>query len=64
MLNVYEQLEVGEEGYDAGARILVDFFKEQLQQFRTPELSELGQRIIDLAMDDASLQEYAEILPQ
>ncbi|MFW6338059.1 MAG: DUF4914 family protein [Alkalispirochaetaceae bacterium] len=64
LLNVYEQLEVGEEGYDAGARILVDFFKEELKQYQTEELSDLGRRIIDLAMNDATVQEYADILRQ
>jgi hypothetical protein len=42
----------------------VDFFKEELKQFQTEELSDLGRRIIDLAMNDATLREYAKILQQ
>ena len=37
-LQVYRQTEVGIEGYDAGANMLFDFFKKELEKFKTPEL--------------------------
>jgi hypothetical protein len=62
-LKVYRQQEVGEAGYDAGAKILSDFFKAELQKFRTPELSETGHRIIDACLNDAPVKDYLDILP-
>jgi hypothetical protein len=43
--------------------MLTDFFKEELKQFDTPELSELGHRIIQAVMDDASVQEFYDLIP-
>ncbi len=60
---VHEQLEVGIEGYDAGAKILTDFFKSELKQYNTYALDPLGRTIIELCMRDAPLSEYAQILP-
>lgn len=57
------QKEVGIEGYDAGAKILNDFFKQELQKFRTEELDPLGRQIIDLFFADASLQDYIDLIP-
>lgn len=62
-LQVYRQAEVGFDGYDAGANILHDFFKKELQKFLTPELSSLGKRIIDACMLGASVEEYHSIIP-
>jgi hypothetical protein len=50
-LNVYDQPEVGEEGYDAGAKILVDFFHEQLREFQGPDLGIKGRAIIHACLD-------------
>lgn len=63
LLSVHDQLEVGTEGYDAGARILVDFFKKELEQYCTNELSPLGRKIIDICMSDGSVEDYADVLP-
>ena len=57
------QSKLGFDGYDAGARILTDFFKEQLQQFMTDELDPLGRQIIELVMKDAPLEKYLELTP-
>lgn len=57
------QQEVGIEGYDAGAKILDDFFRQELAKFDTPELNPLGKQIIDLFLKGASVEEYAEIIP-
>ncbi|MFW5645272.1 MAG: DUF4914 family protein, partial [Bacteroidota bacterium] len=62
-LKVYRQTEVGFEGYDAGARILYDFFKKELPKFISPGLSATGKRIIDACMSDASVEDYNSIIP-
>ncbi|MEA5151070.1 MAG: DUF4914 family protein [Oscillospiraceae bacterium] len=57
------QSKLGFEGYDAGAKILTDFFKEQLQEFLTDELDPLGRQIIELCLRDAPLEDYLELTP-
>ncbi len=57
------QPEVGIEAYDKGASILTNFFKEELKKFNTPELDELGQKIINLVMNDAPVEEYEKLTP-
>ena len=54
---------LGEKGYDEGAKILTDYFKEQLAQFDVEELSPLGHQIIQLVMSDAPLEEYLLLTP-
>ncbi len=62
-LQVHRQSEVGVEGYDAGAKLLYDFFKKELQKFLTPELHSTGKRIIDACMSGATVEEYNSIIP-
>ena len=57
------QSKLGEEGYDKGAKIITDFFKEELKQFLVPELNPLGREIIELCMNDAPLEAYLELTP-
>ncbi|MBQ0026424.1 MAG: DUF4914 family protein [Lachnospiraceae bacterium] len=57
------QSKLGFEGYDAGAKILTDFFKEQIPQFMTDELDPLGRQILELILNDAPLEEYLKITP-
>ena len=57
------QSKLGTEGYDAGAKILTDFFKEQLTQFVCDELSPLGKEIIDVCLHDGTLDEYLALTP-
>jgi len=57
------QPEVGQDGYDKGAKILVDFFKKELKKFNTKDLHPTGRKIIDLCMNDAPLEKYLEIIP-
>ena len=54
---------LGFEGFDAGAKIITDFFKEQLQQFMTDELDPLGRQIIELVMNDAPLEDFVDLTP-
>jgi hypothetical protein len=57
------QAEVGIEGYDKGAKILMDFFKEELKKFNTPELHPLGKQIIECCMNDGTLEDYIKFIP-
>lgn len=52
------QSQVGFEAYDAGAKILTDFFKAELAQFLTDDLDPLGRAIIEVCMKDGSLEDY------
>ena len=62
-LKVYNQIEVGAEGYDAGAEILQEFFKNELQKFWKEDLYKTGKRIIDACLSNASVEEYNQIVP-
>lgn len=62
-LKVHRQPEMGEQGYDAGAEILTQFFKKELEQFLTPELNPLGRKIIEACFANATVEEYNEIIP-
>jgi hypothetical protein len=57
------QAEIGNECYDQGAKILTEFFKEELEKFNTDLLDPLGQKIIELFLNDASVEEYENLLP-
>jgi len=57
------QAEVDLEGYDKGAVILTDFFKRELEKFDTPELNPIGKKILDMCMNDASLEDYLSVIP-
>lgn len=57
------QQEVGIEGYDAGAKILTDFFSMELEKYNTDELNPLGRQIIQLFMNHASVQDYIDLIP-
>ena len=57
------QSKLGFEGYDAGAKILTDFMKEQISEFLTDELDPIGRQIIELCLNDAPLEEYLKITP-
>ncbi len=57
------QPELGEDGYDAGAKILTDFFKKELEQYLVDELNPLGRQIIECFMNDGSLDDYIDLIP-
>ncbi len=57
------QSKLGFEGFDAGTKILTDFFKEQLPQFLTDDLDPVGRQIIELCLNDAPLEDYLAITP-
>lgn len=62
-LKVYKQTEVETTGYDAGAEILNDFFKSQLQKYLAPGLSSTGKRIIEACFSGATVEDYIAIIP-
>jgi hypothetical protein len=57
------QSKVGIAAYDAGAQIIVDFFKKELQQFLTDELDPLGRQIIEACLNDGTLEDYLALTP-
>jgi hypothetical protein len=61
-LQVNTQPEIGNGGYDEGARILYDFFREQLSLFLERDLDPLGRQIIDCCMDNGSVRDYAGLI--
>jgi len=63
-LQVNHQPEVGNDGYDMGAKILTDFFKSELKKFDTPELDSLGKKILDTCMNDGGVKEYYDLIPK
>lgn len=63
-LKTYKQPELGFEGYDKGAEILTKFFHKELEQYRTPDLSELGHRIIETCLNNGSLDDYEKLIPK
>jgi len=62
-LQVHKQTEVETSGYDAGAEILYDFFRTELQKYLTPELHPTGRRIIETCLRGGSVEEYLDIIP-
>ena len=62
-LQVHKQVEVENEGYDAGAEILYEFFKQELQKYLVPELSLTGRKIIEACLAGASVEDYLNIIP-
>ena len=63
LLQVDRQIEVGEAGYDIGAKILIDFFKEELKAFLMPGLDPFGKQIIETFLNDGSLEDFVKLTP-
>ena len=56
------QPEMGEEAYDAGAEILIAFFREQLQGYRSNDLLPEGAKIIECCLDGGTLEDYERLI--
>jgi hypothetical protein len=56
------QHEVGNEGYDQGAKILTDFFKKELKKYLTPDLNPLGRQIIECCLNDGTVEDYEKLM--
>jgi hypothetical protein len=61
-LQVDTQPEVGPETFDAGAQMLTDFFREQLEKYLQPDLDALGRAIIDCCLSGGSVEDFAVLL--
>jgi hypothetical protein len=61
--DVARQPEVGEAAYDAGARILTDFFHAQLRTFLHDDLTPLGREIIQECLSGADAARYERFTP-
>lgn len=57
------QSDLGVEAYDAGAKILTDFFKAELDQYLTRRLNPIGRKLIECCMNDGKIQDYMDIIP-
>ncbi len=61
-LEVDYQPEVGTEGYDQGAKLLVDFFHQELEQFLVPDLHPVGKSLIECCLQNCGLDEYIKLM--
>ncbi len=56
------QTKLGNDGYDKGAKILVDFFKQEVAAFNTPDLDPRGKAIIEAFLKDCPVEDYKKLL--
>jgi hypothetical protein len=61
-MQVDTQPEVGVDAYDEGARIWKDFFRRYLGDFCQPDLTDLGQKIIQCCMDGGQVEDYESLI--
>ncbi len=62
-LQVELQPEVGTSGYDAGARVLAEFFRRELAPYlEETDLDPLGRRIIECCQDGGTVEDYIALL--
>jgi hypothetical protein len=62
-LHVNLQPEVGNEGYDAGAEMLQEFFDRELKGYLQEGLDPLGRQLIECCLDRGSVEDYQAIIP-
>ena len=63
LLRVEKQPEVGPDAYDEGAKILKNFFHQELKQFLTEDLDPTGRQIIECFLNDGTVHDYEQIIP-
>ena len=63
LLQTNLQPEIGNQGYDQGAKMLSDFFKKELEKFLSPDLDPLGREIIECCMNDGTIEDYLKFIP-
>ncbi len=62
-LQVNTQPEVGDAGYDEGARILTQFFHKELQPYLSEsDLLPLGRKIIECCIDGGTVKDYESLI--
>ncbi|MFP4364416.1 MAG: DUF4914 family protein, partial [Spirochaetia bacterium] len=64
LLQVDLQEEVGPEAYDAGAKILTDFFHQELSKYMKPDLSKTAKEIIDCCLSNGSVEDYKSFIKE
>ncbi len=64
MLQVDKQPEVGAAGYDAGAKILREFFHQQLEKYLQPELDPMARDIIETCLNDGTAEQYRAFIEE
>jgi len=63
LLEVDQQSEVGQDGYDAGAEMLWEFFDRELSPYaRNPDLASNGRAIIDCCLSRGKLTDFEDLL--
>jgi hypothetical protein len=62
-LQVNTQPEVGNEGYDRGAEILYNFFREQVNLYLEDGLDPKGREIIECCLDKGTVHDYESLIP-
>lgn len=62
-LEVNQQPEIGNEGYDKGAEILYDFFHKELKEYLVSDLNPLGIQIIECCLNKKPIEEYEKLIP-
>lgn len=63
-LHIHMQNEVGEDAYDVGAKMLTDFFKKEISQYLTDDISPLGRKIIETCLNDGTVEDYYNLIPK
>ncbi len=63
LLRPENQETLGEEGYDKGAKILLDFFSKELAVYDVEELHPVGKQILDCFKSGGTVQDYCDIIP-
>lgn len=63
LIRVERQPQVGADGYDKGAEILRDFFRQELSKFMNGELDPLGRKIIDCCLENGGVEDYEKLIP-
>lgn len=58
------QERLGEAGYDAGAEMLTDFFRQELEAYDSDELHPTGRAILECFYQGGSVEEYEAIIPR
>ncbi len=63
-LQVNTQAEVGNEAYDKGMQILINFFKKEIKFYlEESDLDTTGRKIIECCMRDGKLDDFEKIIP-
>lgn len=65
LLDISLQREVGDKAVQEGAKILLNFFRKELQKFyENLHIEPLGRKIIDLVYkDDVKIEEFEALIP-